>query len=410
VPDPLSTDPKVLSHRAGIPALSAAIQLNTGSLGPLPSEVTAAMDELSTYERDFGRAQVEYWLESLERMDEARAGAAVVVGGDLDEVALTHATSEGMAIGTWAVDWRPGDRAVTTTQEHVGALGPLYAVRDRLGVEVALVDLDGTESDDAIVAAFDAAIAPGTRLVSVSHVLWTTGLVMPLARIAALARARGATLLVDGAQAAGAIPVSVRELGADLYALPAQKWLMGPEGMGALWVARDALARALPSFASYLAFSAHDAHGGRTWHAGARRFELAGFHRPSVRGMARAIGWLTMFVGLPWAHERAAAMAGYAADALATIPNVTVLTPRDRMAGLVSFRIGGWDAQAAYDEVAARTFAVFRTVPSADALRISVGWFTTREELDRFLEGVRLVAAHTPGTIPPRRTLPILGE
>ena len=93
----------------------------------------------------------------------------------------------------------------------------------------------------ATLAAFDAAITPATRLVSISHVLWTTGARLPVERIARLARERGATVAVDGAQAVGAIPVAVEELGVDYYAVAAQKWLLGPEGVGALWASQEAL-------------------------------------------------------------------------------------------------------------------------------------------------------------------------
>ena len=80
------------------------------------------------------------------------------------------------------------------------------------------------------------------------------------------------------------------------------------------------------------------------------------------------------------------------------------------MATLVTFRIAGWPAQAALDELGARVFAIARTIPGLDAVRISVGFFTTDDELERFAEGVELLAAHTPETIPPRRTLTMLGE
>jgi selenocysteine lyase/cysteine desulfurase len=152
----------------------------------------------------------------------------------------------------------------------------------------------------------------------------------------------------------------------------------------------------------------YDSKGGSTPFADARRFEASPFHRPSVVAMARAIGWLTMFVGLEFVHRRGAEMAHYAADGLAEIDGLTVLTPRDRMANLVTFRIAGWPAQAALDELAARTFAVARTLPLVDALRISVGFWATRSELDRYLEGVRLLALHTPDSMPARRTLSVL--
>lgn len=406
----MSDPDKLVAVRAALPSLSAAIQLNTGTCGPIPAESAAAMTELESYERDFGRAQAEYWQEALQRIDEARAGVAAVLGGDLDEVALTHAATDGMNMGTWAIDWRDGGRAVTTCHEHAGGVGPLYMVCDRFGADLAFAEFAGDAPDDEIVAIFDRLITPGTKLVSFSHVLWTTGLVMPVERITALAHERGAIVIVDGAQAAGAIPVNVRDLGVDLYAIPAQKWLLGPEGLGALWARRELIPELGASFAGYFAFASIDSRGNRELHDDARRFQVTNYHRPSVLGMARAIGWLTMFVGLEFVHRRGAEMARRAADQLAGIDGVTLLTPRDRMAGLVTFQIDGWTPDQAMEELAARTFCIIRTLPLVNALRISVGFWTSEDELDRFVDGVRLLAAHTPETIPPRRTLTIVGQ
>ncbi|MEW5990215.1 MAG: aminotransferase class V-fold PLP-dependent enzyme [Chloroflexota bacterium] len=401
---------KLAAVRAALPALASGIHLNTGSVGPMPAEVAAAMAEMEAYERDVGRAHFDYHLGLLDRMAEARAGVAAVIGADLDEIALTHATTDGMNVATWGLDWRPGDRAVTSTQEHAGGLGPLYALRDRLGIEIGFADVGDGSDDERTLAAFDRAIKPGTRLVSVSHVLWSTGAVLPVARIAEVAHARGALVAVDGAQAAGAIPVAVRALGVDAYSVPAQKWLLGPEGMGAVWIARNAWDRIRPSFAGHYALVAYDSQGAGTWHPDARRFETAGYHHPSVVGMARAIGWLSMFVGLDYVHRRGPATAARAADALAAISGVELVTPRHRMATLVSFRIAGWPAPAALDELGARVFAIARTIPLNDALRISVGFFNSDDEIDRFVAAVRLLAGHTPETLPPRRVLAILGE
>jgi L-cysteine/cystine lyase len=233
-------------------------------------------------------------------------------------------------------------------------------------------------------------------------------MVLPVERIAALARERGAVVIVDGAQAAGAIPVRVADLGIEMYSIPAQKWLLGPEGMGAFWVRRDYIERARPTFGGHFAMASYDSMGSFQPFPDARRFEASPFHGPSVVAMARAIGWLTMFVGLEFVHRRGAQMARYALDRLAAIDGVTVLTPRERMANLVSFRVAGWPAQAALEELAARTFAVARTLPLMDALRISVGFWATEAELDRYLDGVRLLAARTPETIPARRTLSVV--
>jgi L-cysteine/cystine lyase len=406
----MSDTDKLAAVRAALPSLAAAIQLNTGSVGPMPTEVAAAMSELEAYERDFGRAQIEYWQDTTQRMDEARAAVAAVIGGQLDEVALTHAATEGMNLGTWAIDWHHGGRAVATCHEHVGGVGPLYMVCDRYGVELAFAEFAGDATDDEIVAQFDRLVTPGTKLVSFSHVLWTSGLVMPVRRIADLAHERGALVLVDGAQAVGAIPVHVRDLGVDMYAIPGQKWLLGPEGLGAMWVAEEVLADARLTFAGYPQFESSDSRGNRELRKDARRFQGVGFHRPSVLGLARSIGWLSMYVGLEFVHRRGAAMAQRAAELVAGLDGVELLTPRDRMAGLISFRIRGWEPQQAMDELAARTFCIIRTLPLVNALRISVGFFTTEDELDTFLDGVRLLAGHTPESIPPRRTLTIVGQ
>lgn len=402
---------KLEAVRSALPALSAGIYLNTGSVGPLPAETAAAMAEIATWERDVGRGHPDSLDDLLARMAEARAGVAAVLGGDVGTVALMHSTTAAMNAGVLAASGSNHvGRVVTSRHEHLGGLGPLFSLRDRGLAEVTIVDA-GDDGDDArTLAAFDAAITPDTRLVAVSHVAWTTGAILPIAGIAELAHARGASLIVDGAQAAGAIRFRFDELDADLYAVPAQKWLLGPEGMGALVVRPSLIERLTPGLGGYFSFERGGGDGVGEWWPDARRFETSGYHRPSVVGMARSIGWLSMYVGLDYVFERGPALARAAARRLAAIDGVTVLTPADRMATLVTFRIAGWPAQEAWTELGARVFAIARTIASLDALRISVGFFNSEDEIERFAGAVELLAAHTPDTLPPRRRLPMLDE
>ncbi len=400
---------KLAAVRAALPATAAGIYLNAGSVGPLPAETHRAMAEQAERELRVGRSSWDDYLELLERMDEARGVVGAVARADPASIALVHSTTEAMNVATWAVDWKPGDRAVTTRFEHAGALGPLYSLRDRLGVELVMAELGDGGDDVGVLEALDAAIVPGTRLVSISHVAWTTGALLPIGRIAELAHARGALLAVDGAQAIGAIPVDLTETCVDFYAMPAQKWLLGPEGMAALYVAPAVLERARQTFAGYFSYASHDLIGAAEGHSDARRFETSGYSRAPVVGMARSIAWLSMYVGLDWVHRRGRALARAIADRLAAIPGVDIVTPRDAMATLVTFRIAGWRTAEAFEEISRRSFAIFRTLP-IDALRISVGFYNSEDELERFAAAVELVASHTPATIPPRRTLTILGE
>jgi L-cysteine/cystine lyase len=404
----LPDDEKLPAIREALPSTAAGIYLNTGTCGPLPRETARAMAELEGIELRTGRADIAYWKDSEERMNEARAAVAAVLGTEPRRIALTHATTEGMNVATRAIDWRAGDRVVTTSLEHGGALAPLWALRNRLGVDVAIADI-GVGGDPAeVLAALDRAITPETRLVCLSHVSWATGARLPIAEIVALAHSRGALVAVDGAQAVGAIPVSVEDLGADFYAVPGQKWLLGPDGTGALYCAPTVLDRPRLTFAGYASFESLDLALEGKLHPDARRFEIAGYHQPSVLGFARSTAWLSMYVGLNWIHERTARLAGEAAAMLAEVPGVEVITPRDHMAGLVTFRIAGWKPGPALRELSQRTLVIARTIPPLDAIRISVGFFNTGAELRRFRDGVALVAANTPATIPHRPKIEVL--
>jgi len=366
------------------------------------------MAEAEAWELRTGRADRNYWEDALQRKAEARASIAAVLGTDTRRVALTHAATDGMNIATWAIDWQPGDRAVTTSLEHPATLGPLWAVRARHGIRLEIVDLGHGASPAAVIEAMDRATVPGTRLVSMSHVSWATGARLPVAEIAAIARGRGALVAIDGAQAVGAIPVAVEEIGADFYSVPAQKWLLGPEGMGAVYCAPSALEEGRLAMAGAYSFESMDLAGAGVPWPDARRFENSTLHIPSVLGFARSTAWLSMYVGLPWALERTGRLAGEAASILAEVPGVEVLTPRRNMAGLVTFRIGGWTAAAALHELEQRTLCVARTIPPLDAIRISVGFFNTDRELRRFRDGVALVAAHSPDSIPRRPRIEVL--
>jgi L-cysteine/cystine lyase len=400
---------KVTALREALPATRAGIYLNAGSCGPMPAETARAMDEAAGRELAVGRAAPGDWLDALARMDEARFAVAAVLVADPADIALTHSTTDGLNLAISSLPWQAGDRVLTTAHEHPAALAPLAALHARLGVNIEVVDVGDGDDPDAVTAALERALERPARAIVASHVLWTTGAVLPVGQLGAVARAAGAVSIIDGAQAAGAIPVQLDELSVDAYALPAQKWLLGPEGMGALWVRREFADGVVPAASGSLSYPAFSA-AAPALHPGARRFEATGFHRPSVIGFARSLGWLSMYVGLPWTQARANALAVGLADRLAAIPGVTVLTPRPAPATLVTFRITGWKAPQVLAELGPRTFAVVRDIAPLDAVRLSVGFWNTEAELDRVASAVETLAAHTPASIPPRRLAVLDGE
>ena len=401
---------RLAAVRAALPALAAGIYLNTGSVGPLPVEVAAAMADASARELAQGRAHMDDWLEFQERLAEARAAVAALLTTDPSAIALTHSTTDGINAIVLALGLGIGDHIVTTNAEHAGVLGPVFAAR-ALGVGADVVDIGDGGDDERTLAAIEAAITPSTRLVLASHVLWTTGAVLPIARIAELAHEHEAVLVVDGAQSAGAIRVDLEATGADAYAVAAQKWLLGPEGMGALAVRPWLVERLTPALAGHFSFEQLGADGTAVFHP----------VRPPVRVVrdAPAVGDRhgprdLVALDVRRARMDPRARAGDRArrrrpargDPRRHGPDPD---PPDGDPGHVPHRRLAGRGGAGRARAAGRS-SIARTIDSLDALRISVGFFTSDEELDRFAETVELLAAHTPETIPPRRTLTILGN
>lgn len=403
-------DEKVAAIRQALPATAAGIYLNAGTCGPLPAETQRAMDEQAASELTVGRAKIDQFLAFAERALEVRATVAAALVADPGDIALTHSTTDGINHVLSSLAWHPGDRVLTTNHEHPGVLGPLQAARDRHGVEVETVDVGEGGDDELTLAGFRRALERPARAVVISHALWTTGAVLPVGALGSIAHDAGAACVIDGAQSAGAIPVSLADLDVDAYAVPGQKWLLGPEGMGALWVRRAFADAMVPSWSGYGAYASFDRDTGGVLRGGARRFEATGFHRPSVIGLGRSVGWLSMYVGLPWAQDRAIRLAALARTRLAAIEGVTLVTPPGHGGTLVTFRIAGWTAAGAAAELSARVFAILRDVPPVAAIRISVGFWNTEAELERFARAVELLAAHTPESIPTRPALTILGS
>jgi L-cysteine/cystine lyase len=397
---------KLAAVREALPATGAGIYLNTGSAGPLPAETVRAMREIEDWELRVGRASPDDWDTVFERMDEARGVVAALLHGSPDAVALTHSTMAGLHIALSAPDWRRGDRAVTSNVEYPGVVEALREICRRFGAELEIVDAIGKRED--VLGRFDRAIDKRTRLVVVSHVSYSTGQVLPAVEIGDLASRVGAWYVVDGAQSAGAIATDVESMGADFYAIPAQKWLLGPEGMGALWAGPRAVAEAAESGGGAYLAQELGRSGSSAPKSDARRFDASTLHHPSIVGLARSVGWVEMYVGLEWAFDRAARLTRLAHDRLSALDGVEVLTLRDELATLIAFRVRGWAAEQVRQELSRRVFAITRAIPELDALRISVGFFNTDAEIARFVETVDLLTHHTPETIPRRPALVVM--
>jgi L-cysteine/cystine lyase len=357
------------TFRAEFPVLERLSYLNAGTEGPVPRAAAEAARERIGVEAEGGRCGRPYFEGLMELAAHARAGYATALGCDPSEVALTGSTTDGVNTVIGGLDLRPGDEILTSDQEHPGLLAPLGRARRGHGVKIRVVPFTELAGE----------ATSSTRLIACSHVSWVGG---EVADVPALV-ATGVPVLLDAAQAVGAVPVDVHALGCDFYAGSGQKWLCGPEGSGCLFVREDRLDDLLVPWPGY---------GSVTEPGKALEFEVAeGVKRldhgfPAGMRSAWAAASLGVFeaAGWDWVHERAATLAGDLADRLAE--HGLEVWPRGRST-LVSWKVEDSDAEVAR---LAGEGVIVRNIPAFGVVRASVGAWTSEEEVERLVD---LVAA-----------------
>ena len=357
--------------------------LNTGSSGPPPYYVIKAMREAD--DLCSGPAYLEgvgLFAHQMEHASRAREAAARLIGASPNDVALSQNTTHGMNLGVASIDWREGDEVVSATTEHPGCLVPLHNLRKRFGVKVDLVAPPVTPEK------IEGSLTPRTRLVALSHVDWTSGEVLPLQEICAVAREREIPTLIDGAQSVGNIPVDVPATGADMYAFTGHKWVLGPEGIGAFY-ARPGLPLYSPNVGlmSLPAPADFDACGDYELRSDARRFEASTMSSALAGGLAAAAEAACERGGAGFGEIRH--RADLLIDFLSELPSVTIRSPRPAQSGLVSFEVEDVAAREAVERLLGQGF-VLRYLPGPYSyVRASTHLFNTEEELQALAEAVR---------------------
>jgi selenocysteine lyase/cysteine desulfurase len=365
--------------RAEFPVLERRAYLNAGTEGPVPRRAAHAVHTRIDIEADQGRCGRPYFEGLMELAADARAGYARVLGAEPDEVAMTGSTTDGVNTVLAALDLHPGDEVLTTDEEHPGLLAPLGRARRRPGISVRVVPFDRIAEE----------VSQSTRLIACSHVSWVSGKVIDVPALVAT----GVPVLLDAAQAIGAIPIDVHELGCDFYAASGQKWLCGPEGSGCLFVRSERLDELLIAWPAYGSLSDPTNPLELAPADGVPRFDH-GFPTGIRSAWMRAAFEVFEQAGWEWVHQRAASLAASLAEEL--LAAGLDVWPRGRST-LVSWKV---DDPAAEVERLADAGFVVRSIPSFGLVRASVGAWSCEDELDRLVSVVRETAV--PGAASPR--------
>jgi L-cysteine/cystine lyase len=366
--------------RAQLPAVHARAYFNTGTNGPLPRVAAEAMAEMAREELEAGRIAPGSWQEKMPLKPATREALARAFNVRPTEIALTQLTTEGMNVMIHGVDWQRGDEAIITNLEHPGGQLPLYVVARRYGVRLVLANL-GTGDGD-VPGRIERLITRRTRALVISHLAWNTGALLPLKEIVEVCRRQGVLVLVDAAQSAGSIDPKLYENDPDGYAMPGQKWMCGPEGTGSLWVHQERLGLFEQTYVnSGNAMGGVDHPGGYfTPTPGAARFDRIATYFPLIAGQKAATEWLVDTVGLDWAYARIAELGQLAHETLSNTDGVSVITPKTRMAGLVSFNLAGIEPNDLVTRLYERGF-ILRTIGDPVCVRVSTGFYNTEGEI-----------------------------
>jgi L-cysteine/cystine lyase len=338
------------------------------------------MYERMQSEHQQGRLGKEAFDEIESISHRTRTNVARLLHATPEEITLTDNTGEGLNIVYYGLSWQPGDEVITTNHEHFSAIAPLYQLQHRQGIVTRYADL-GEQAERPLVAAIEPLITPRTKLISLSHVTWTTGTVLDIQSVARLAHAYNIPVLVDGAQSAGNIPVDVKALEVDFYAIPMQKWLCGPDGTGALYVRAASLDLIEPTYVGYNS-TQHETLPAWELHTTAQRFELGGRQTAAIIGQNAALDWLEQTVGHEWLFNRIAALNRYTYQALKDITGLTTLTPQPGASGIMSFKLANHDDLAVVQYLQQQHNIYIRNIPDNHALRISTGFYNTEAEID----------------------------
>jgi cysteine desulfurase/selenocysteine lyase len=280
---------------------------------------------------------------ATEARERARATVASFLGAaSADEIVFVRGTTEAINLVAWSygrgrrTGLKPGDEVVVTAMEHHSNLVPWQMLCEERGAVLRVAPIDA--AGDLDLAALGRLLSPRTRVVAVAHVSNVLGTVNPIARIVAMAHARGAVVVVDGAQAAPHLAVDVAALGCDFYAFSAHK-VYGPSGIGALYGRAELLAE-MPPWQGGGGMIERVTFDRATYAPPPHRFEAGTPAIEGAIGFAAALDYLTT-LGLPVVAAWEGQLLRSAERRLAEVPGVRLVGAPAARAGVLSFTVDG---------------------------------------------------------------------
>ena len=370
--------------RAEYPIADDPLYLNTGGLGPtlrpVMDTVFATMRKLQEHSET-----------GHDRIAPARETVARFLGAKPEEICFTRNGTEANSIIASGLALGQGDEVIFETHAHPGGSFPWLNQARQRGVVARLFEPDHTSAEGNVARIRDL-ITPRTKVIQVSHVTCTTGLVMPVREIARLARSHRIWCHIDGAQSPGMIPINVAAIGCESFAFSGHKWLGGPHETGALFLRRDSLEAVAPSGIGAYSGDLPRLPGDLRYTAAASRHEYGTRNAALIEGLAEAVRFHER-VGADRIAARGRELASILMTGLGDIDGLEILTPQaeSMRAAMVTFKHPRAGASALFGYLLAKHRLRCRPVSEQglEAIRVSTHIFNTPEDCKRVIAGVR---------------------
>lgn len=370
--------------RSKFPLRDDPVYLNTGGLGPAAQSVLDVVDHTM-------RQLQEHSETGHEHFESARQAMARFLGAQAAEICFVRNATEGNSIVAAGLALRAGDEVIFETHAHPGGSFPWLNQAQQRGVNVRLFEPDHASAEGNLDR-IRKLVTPRTRVVQVSHITCTTGLVMPVPAIAEFARGNGLWFHVDGAQSAGMVPLNLPALGCDSYAFSGHKWLGGPHETGVLCLRRDRLDRVAPTCIGAYSGDLAQLPGEIRYVEAATRHEYGTRSAGLVLGLTEAVR-LQGEIGRERIAAYGRALANELHDEFSHLADLEVLTPRppELRASITTIRHPRADATRLFGYLMEKHRLRCRPVTEQNlgAVRISTHVFNSAAENRRIIAAVR---------------------
>lgn len=376
------------------------IYFDNAATAQRPYQVMEAMREFNdTCNANPLRGLYEWSVLATERYEAARHTAAQFIGAKNDsEIIFTRNTTESLNLVAYSYGLSKlgeGDEIVISIMEHHSNILPWQMVSRNTGAKLVYLypQQDGTFTDEEL----EEKITDRAKIVSIGHVSNVMGVTNPVRKIADLAHAHGAVMVVDGAQSTPHIPVNVADLGADFFAFSGHK-LMGPMGIGVLY-GRQELLEEMPPFLTGGEMIEYVTQYDATYAEVPAKFEAGTVNATGAVGLAEAIRYL-QGVGFDTVTETEKRLTRRLMEGLRTIPEVTLYGSEDpdKHSGIVTFNIEGChphDVASVLDtehiDIRAGHHCaqpLMKFLGAGSTARASLYFYNTESEVDRFVEAI----------------------